>query len=63
MHRVLVNGLEGLSLPKKSVVRLSDHPDMTIAVYHGHKTTTQKQQLNRAKRSATNGQSMFACFA
>ena len=29
MHKVLVNRLGGLSLPRKSVVRLSDRPDMT----------------------------------
>ena len=40
----LVNRLGGLSLPRKSVVRLTDHPDMTIDAYGGHKTTTQQQQ-------------------
>ena len=40
MHKVLVNHFEGLSMPRKSVVRLTDHPDMTIVVYHGRKTTT-----------------------
>ena len=44
MHEVLVNRLEGLSLPRKSVVRLSDRPDMTLDVYRGrkkqNKTTT-----------------------
>ena len=39
-HEVLINRLGGLSLPRKSVVRLIDHPDMTIDVYHGCKTTT-----------------------
>ena len=33
----------GISLPWKSVVRLTDHSDMTIAVYHGRWTTTQQQ--------------------
>ena len=42
MHEVLVNCLGGLSLPRKSVVRLTDHPDMTIDVYLGCKTTTQQ---------------------
>ena len=32
MHEVLVNRLEGLSLPRKSVVRLTDRPDMTLDV-------------------------------
>ena len=41
MHKVLVNRLGGLSLPRKSVVKLTDHPDMTLDVYHGRKTTIQ----------------------
>ena len=40
MHKVLVNRLGGLSLPRKSVVRLIDRPDMTLDVYSGRKTTT-----------------------
>ena len=42
VHEVLVNRLGSLSLPRKSVVRLTDHPDMTLDVYHGHKTTIQQ---------------------
>ena len=42
MHEVLVNHLGGLSLPRKSVVRLTDHPDMTLDVYRGRKTTIQQ---------------------
>ena len=41
MHEVLVNRLGGLSLPRKSVVRLTDLPDMTLDVYRGRKTTIQ----------------------
>ena len=41
MHEVLVNRLGGLSLPRKSVVRLTDRPDMTVDVYRGRKTTIQ----------------------
>ena len=44
MHKVLVNRLGGLSLSGKSVVRLTDRPDMTLDVYRGHKTTMQQQQ-------------------
>ena len=40
VHEVLVNPLGGLSLPRKSVVRLIDRPDMTLDVYCGRKTTT-----------------------
>ena len=42
MHEVLVNRLGGLSLPRKSVVRLTDRPDVTLDVYHGRKTTIQQ---------------------
>ena len=41
MHEVLINRLGGLSLPRKSVVRLTDRPDMTLDVYRGRKTTVQ----------------------
>ena len=47
MHEVLVNRLGGLSLPRKSVVRLTDRPDMTLDVYRGRKTTKQQQQQQR----------------
>ena len=49
VHEVLVNRLGGLSLPRKSVVRLTDRPDMTLDVYCGHKTTTQQQQCKYHK--------------
>ena len=42
MHEVLVNRLGGLSLPRKSVVRLTDRNDMTLDVYRGRKTTIQQ---------------------
>ena len=31
-------------MPRKSVVRLTDRPDMTLDVYRGPKTTMQQQQ-------------------
>ena len=43
-HEVLVNRLGGLSLSRKSVVRLTDRPDMTLDVYRGRKTTIQQQK-------------------
>ena len=43
VHEALVNHLGGLSLSRKSVVRLTDRPDMNLDVYRGHKTTTQQQ--------------------
>ena len=49
MHEVLVNRLGGLSLPRKSVVRLTDRPDMTLDVYRGRKTTKQQQTLSEAR--------------
>ena len=44
MREVLVNHLGNVSQLRKSVVRLIDHPDMTLDVYCGRKTTTQQQQ-------------------
>ena len=44
MHEVLVNRLGGKSLPRKSVVRLTDRPDMTFDVYRGGVDV--KQQVN-----------------
>ena len=46
MHEVLINRLGGLSLPRKSVVRLTDRPDMTLDVYRGRKTTMQQNATN-----------------
>ena len=43
MHKVLVNRLGSLSLPRKSVVRLTDRPGMTLDVHRGCKTTMQQQ--------------------
>ena len=40
------NRLGGLSLPRKSVVRLTDRPDMTLDVYRGRKTTTQQHKAH-----------------
>ena len=48
MHEVLVNRLGGLSLPRKSVGRLTDRPDMTLDVYRGRKTTMQQQRQRMA---------------
>ena len=47
MHEVLVNRLGGLSLLRKSVVRLTDRPDMTLDVYRGRKTTIQCDETNK----------------
>ena len=43
MHGVLVNRLGGLNLPRKSVVRLTNRPDITLDVYRGRKTEMQQQ--------------------
>ena len=50
MHKALVNRLGGLSLPRKSVVRLTDRPDMTLDVYRGRKTTTKQQHQRQNER-------------
>ena len=59
MHEVLVNRLGGLSLPRKSVVRLADRPDMTLDVYHGRKTTIQLIQLDPAYKMDLD---IWGCF-
>ena len=46
MHEVLINRLGGLTLPSKSVVRLTDRPDMTLDV-----TVDVKQQYNNNKNN------------
>ena len=48
MHEILVNCVGSPSLPRKSLIRLTDCPNMTMAVYRGFKTTTQ-QQYNGVK--------------
>ena len=47
VHLVLVNHL-GLSLPRNSVIRSADHPNVTIAIYCGRKETTQQQKSTGA---------------
>ena len=42
-EKILVNRLGSLSLPRKSVVRLTDCPHITLEVSCGCKTTTQQQ--------------------
>ena len=49
VHEGLVNCLGGLNLPRKSVVWLTDYPDMTLNVYRGCKTTTQQQQQQQLR--------------
>ena len=51
--KILVNRLGGLSLPRKSVVRLTDRPDMTLDVKRGRKATTM-QQKDRLERDGSN---------
>ena len=63
MHEVLVNRLGGLSLPRKSVVRLTDRPDMTLDVYRGRKnsnTTTTIDVYYGRKTTDTWGSVIFA---
>ena len=62
MQEVLVKRLGGLSLPKKSVVRLTDRPDMTLDVYRGRKTTIQ-QQSNNSQSYQNDGRMIMKVFA
>ena len=61
MHEVLVNRLGGLSLPRKSVVRLTDRPDMTLDVYRGRTTTKQQAfiaKINKGSNSINTGEGL-----
>ena len=56
MHEVLVNRFGDL---RKSVVMLTDRPDMTLDVYRGRKTTTQQRQLKvSSARSSPSSESI-----
>ena len=50
MHESLVNRLGGLSLPRKSVARLTDLPDMTL---HGRKQHNNNTLLAHHPNSKT----------
>ena len=60
VQEVLVNRLGDLSLPRKSVVRLTDRPDITLDVYRGNKTTIQQQHICACPINA--GQIYFGCM-
>ena len=61
VHEVLVKCLGGLSLPRKSVVRLTDRPDMTLDVYSGRETTMQ-QKCNCTISASNFNRQMFWGF-
>ena len=46
LHEVLVNRFGVLSLPRKSVVRLPDRPDMILDVHRIRKTTIQQGKID-----------------
>ena len=62
MHEVLVNRLGGLGMPRKSVVRLTDRPDMTLDVYRGGKTTMQQQIVQRSDSHLRCNSYTMACL-
>ena len=63
MHEVLINRLGGLSLPRKSVVRLTDRPDMTLDVYRGRKTTIQPTKIQIRGSYEDNSKIFFLIFS
>ena len=56
MHEILVNGIGGLSLPRKSVVRLTDCPYMTLDVYRGRKTAIHQYIISLRRSRIYEGQ-------
>ena len=66
VHEALVHRLGGLSLPRKSVVRLTDRPDMMLDVYRGCKTTIQQIQHAKIQPKTSSGsgeEAEFVIFA
>ena len=70
MREVLVNHLGGLSLPRKSVVRVTDRPNMTLDVYRGRKTTIQYNTIiflniynNNNNNNNKNTEAMYGILA
>ena len=51
MHEVLDNRLGGLNLPRKSVVSLTDRPDMTLDVYNNNNITVEESTSKQWVRS------------
>ena len=51
MLLVLLNRVGDPSLPRNGVLRLTERPDMTVAVYLGRKQKTQHDDDNKSKIS------------
>ena len=62
MHEVLVNRLGGLSLPRNSVVRLADRPDMILDVYRGRKITMQQHICAKLYQNRSIHRGMTQCL-
>ena len=58
MHEILVNRLGGLSLPRKSVVRLIDRPNITIDVYREIKQQNNNNYQNHWRLRQTFGNAL-----
>ena len=62
VREVLVNRLGGLSLPRKSVVRLTDRPDMTFDVYRRRKINNTTTTTIHNKQVIKFNESVNACI-
>ena len=64
MHEILVinNRLGGLRLPRNSVVRLTDRPDMILDVYRKRKATTTTQQQQQLYNTEFNDLRISFCL-
>ena len=58
MHEVVVNRLGGLSLSRKSVVRLTDRLDMNLDVYRGRRIAMKQQQQLRYDQNVLTAMSL-----
>ena len=52
LHFILVNCLREAC--RGTVVSITDHPNITPAVYHGHKATNQKKKKHEPRHEKTN---------
>ena len=64
MHEVLVNHLGGLSLPRKSVVRLTDRPDMfTVDIKQQHNNNKNQKRIFSETNWVSISQMLSQCLS
>ena len=62
MHLEAVNSLGDLRLPRNSVVKLTDRPEMNITVYFGRRETKQLYQLLKSFLTKFDGEGLLKLY-